>query len=578
MLPLPRPGRRSELRDFVLDVNHLIGGRVERLLPWDLLVGRLAPATLAELRDLSTVAFFPLWSAAEAAELSRRDRADVGSEWRRRLRAGAWAAGERAIVDGLDVSQAWGEIQVGDFDAGGRGRDYTEGMQYFQAARAFGVETLLALLGAFQEGDGWILDVLGGDGYILRIFEAVRRLRAPFLWIAECRGEGLRAGLGEETAEETAAACRALLEQCPGALILALEADSAATPGAGGRVGRWLSVLPSRTTLSEPFELSADEMEAVARRAVEVPAKAGALESMGPACDLAALVRSVSSLAGRWRGRESGPRIITNDISPHMFFSAGRWGLPTREDARRLSRTFREGSLDAVLFAYGTHHVTGLDEAIRESFRVLRPGGCIVLQDFLDEGPVGRWFHQVVDPYSRTGHDFAHIGLVQLAVELFLAGFREVRLFEMEDPFLFAVPEGTKASAREVARTYLLGMYGLGESRLREPGRLESCIEQILSYEEIGNRPLFDEDFVYIPRRATVATAVRPHASSPLSLADRVLAEAVTELLTLDPSALRERGAPAELLDAWYRQDGTRWGLGPDEVSAWFRWAGAQKT
>lgn len=27
MLPTPRPGRRSELREFVLDVNDLIGGR-----------------------------------------------------------------------------------------------------------------------------------------------------------------------------------------------------------------------------------------------------------------------------------------------------------------------------------------------------------------------------------------------------------------------------------------------------------------------------------------------------------------------------------------------------------------------
>ncbi|MCR2618792.1 hypothetical protein NSP35_24240, partial [Salmonella enterica] len=32
--------------------------------------------------------------------------------------------------------------------------------------------------------------------------------------------------------------------------------------------------------------------------------------------------------------------VVTNDLSPHMFTRAGAWGFPTREDARRLSRTF----------------------------------------------------------------------------------------------------------------------------------------------------------------------------------------------------------------------------------------------
>jgi SAM-dependent methyltransferase len=349
------------------------------------------------------------------------------------------------------------------------------------------------------------------------------------------------------------------VERCGGALILALEGGSGA---AGARTARWIAALPTGVSTSSPFVAPVGAVEALRRRAFTLPGGRGAGD----------LLRQASGLLSA--AAATGPRVITNDISPHMFFSAGLWGLPTREDARRLSRTFGAGSLDMVIFAYGTHHVSGIDQAIRESFAILRPGGHIVLQDFLDEGPVGRWFHDVVDPYSRTGHDFVHIGPIQLAVQLLLAGFRDVRMFEMEDPFMFAVPPGSARGAREVACTYLLGMYGLGDSHLRERHCLEGQIREILSYGEIGNTPRFEEDFVYIPRRATGASAIRPGSRHPaLSPADCALVEALTALLTLEPMVLARRyGAPPELLGRWFRPDGSRWGLAAREVAAWREW------
>lgn len=554
-LPSPRSRQRLELQSFVLDVNHLIARRVERLLPWHLLEGCFPPATLEELRELFTARFAPLWDEKESVELRQCGPAQVREEWLRRSRNGAWEPGLRTILDEADLPRIWSELNTGDFDLTGRGRDYTEGMHYFQAARALGVETLLEHLGAFDWKDGFILDVLGGDGYILRIFEAVRKLRNLPLCTVECNLEGLRTGRQEVTG-----AGRQLVEQCGGVLLLALEGTS----GVGdAQIGRWIAALPGGVTASAPLAVPVDDLETLRRRARAIP----------PSRDVDNLLEQASKIFSDAGASCGGPLIITNDISPHMFFSAGRWGLPTREDASQLSRTFRAGALDAVIFAYGTHHVSGISQAIHEAAKILRPGGRILLQDFLDEGAVGNWFHKVVDAYSRTGHDFFHMGPIQLAVQLLLAGFREVRMFEMEDPFMFAVPPGAAAGARDIACTYLLGMYGLGESHLRERHCLEGQIRQILSYEEIGNTPEFEEDFVYIPRRATGVSAVRPHDSGqPLSPVDRALVQALTGVLALEPVTIARRfGATPELLSSWFRDDGARWGLAAWEVAAWFQ-------
>jgi SAM-dependent methyltransferase len=549
LLPVPRPGFRGELSGFVLDVNHLIAGRIERLLPWELLSTSFPPATLAAVVELFRVRYSPLWSREEGAGLRRQGAAGVEAEWRRRGQSDGWGPAFATLNAEADLPRIWSELGTGDFDSTGRGNDYTEGMHYFQAARAMGVETLLEHLGAFAGEGGVILDVLGGDGYILRIFEAIRKLRHLPLAIGECSPEALRLGVPAGVGK---------VAEGGGALILALADEE--PDGAGARSGRFLAALPGGVEVSAPVTVPAEALATLRR-----------LATLLPGGGLGDLLRQAGELFGG-RPAAAGPRILTNDLSPHMFFSAGLWGLPTREDACRLSRTFRGGSLDGVIFAYGTHHVAGIDQAIAESFAVLRPGGRIVLQDFLDEGPVGSWFHQVVDPFSRTGHDFVHMGPIQLAVQLFLAGFRQVRMFEMEDPFLFAVPPGSGQEARAVACTYLLGMYGLGDSFLREHGELEAQIRQILSYAEIGNQPRFEDDFVYVPRRATGASAVRPESGEvPLSPADRALVEALSTVLALEATALAESfAAPPELLRTWFPQDGSRWGLTPREIDLWF--------
>lgn len=274
------------------------------------------------------------------------------------------------------------------------------------------------------------------------------------------------------------------------------------------------------------------------------------------------------------RGGDGGALVLTNDISPHMFYRAGLWGLPTREDAAHLSRTFLPDSLDGVLFAYGTHHVPDMFDATREALAVMKPGAAVLVHDFFDEGPAGQWFHQVVDRHSKTGHDIPHIGPLQMAVALFAAGFRDVELFETQDPFLFTSGGGA-AQARELALGYLLGMYGMEESFRGRMDHFEEVVKTVLTYPEVGETPVFTDDFVYVPRRAVVARARKPPDGAPgCSEGDRATIRAVAAALRQAPDeVMRRAGAPEEVRPYWFGADGSRWGVSLERQREWLAWA-----
>ena len=275
--------------------------------------------------------------------------------------------------------------------------------------------------------------------------------------------------------------------------------------------------------------------------------------------------RALSSFATR------GPLVMTNDISPHMFFRAGTWGMPTREDAEHLSRTFSANAFDGVLFAYGTHHVRDLCAAVREGARVLKQGGTIVVHDFIDEGPAGQWFHRVVDRHSKTGHDIPHVGPVHAAVALFEAGLHDVELFEIDDPFLFAATDGT--SAIDVAEAYLLGMYGMEDSFGARRDVFRSIVEETLTYPETGNTPIFSDALVYIPRRAVVARAQKAEGDhTSYSDSDQRLIDTLGRLFRTPASTLLDGAAlPPHAVPYWFSSDGSRWGVSAERQESFAR-------
>ncbi|HEX2094948.1 MAG TPA: methyltransferase domain-containing protein, partial [Longimicrobiaceae bacterium] len=287
------------------------------------------------------------------------------------------------------------------------------------------------------------------------------------------------------------------------------------------------------------------------------------------------LAERAAALLRAARDMDDGALVITNDISPHMFYRAGLWGLPTREDAAQLSRTFLPDSLDGVLFAYGTHHIPDMFDATREACVVMKPGGTVVVHDFFDEGPAGQWFHHVVDRHSKTGHDIPHIGPVQMAAVLFAAGFQDVELHETQDPFFFAC-DGEEVKAGDLALSYLLGMYGMEESFRGRLDEFEQIVKTVLTYPEVGETPVFTDAFVYVPRRAVVAKARKPeNGTGPrYSDDDRVLIRGITELFRQDPAEILRRASTTEEVGQyWFGADGSRWGISPERQRAWMEWA-----
>lgn len=167
------------------------------------------------------------------------------------------------------------------------------------------------------------------------------------------------------------------------------------------------------------------------------------------------LVHRVRSLLGK-----DTPLVITCDASPFMVEAAWAQGIPAlRQRAEEL--LFHNASVGGVLLAYGTHHIPIADRqrVADEAYRVIEPGGVFVLHDFLAGSPVDTWFSKVVDVYSATGHDHRHFEREETESYLRSAGFGEVELRLMDDPFVVSGPSRAEAEL-ELGR-YLADMYGL---------------------------------------------------------------------------------------------------------------------
>ncbi|MFI0964819.1 methyltransferase domain-containing protein [Streptomyces sp. NPDC021080] len=166
--------------------------------------------------------------------------------------------------------------------------------------------------------------------------------------------------------------------------------------------------------------------------------------------------------------RLTGLSVLTCDASPYMVRAAWAAGCPALvQRADRL--LLRDGSVDAVLVAYGSHHIAADDRAelVHEAYRVLRPGGVLLLHDFLVGSPMDTWFREVVDPYSRTGHAFDHFTREEMWGYLTKAGFESGEVTEMADPYAATAPTAREAEL-ELGR-YLLDMYGLAGIEARYP-------------------------------------------------------------------------------------------------------------
>lgn len=188
------------------------------------------------------------------------------------------------------------------------------------------------------------------------------------------------------------------------------------------------------------------------------------------------VARAIASLTGT----EADPWVLTGDISGHMTAQAVRYQMPAVcQPAQRLA--LRSGMFDAVILAYGTHHIPGSERctAFREAWRVLKPGGRIVVHDFDQQGPVARWFDEVVDRYTPGGHRYEHFTEAGLRDDLASVGFTDIVADELYDPFVMAAGSSERASYELCS--YVLHMYGLFGLRESFPHDWHELLWQLMS-------------------------------------------------------------------------------------------------
>jgi SAM-dependent methyltransferase len=226
-----------------------------------------------------------------------------------------------------------------------------------------------------------------------------------------------------------------------------------------------------------------------------------------------------------WRrraGADAGRlRILTCDVSAPMVTAALADGLPAlRQPAQRM--LLRDRCADLVLFAYGTHHLSAPDRprALAEAWRVLRPGGSVVVHDFPHGSAAARWFAEVVHPYSKAGHDHSHFDGAEMRTLLATAGFGAIDTRLVYDPFELSGP--TPEQARSRLARHLRLMYGLHPpdvtddrsadewvaERMARYFRLDSTAPATVT--ELSVRPEGGLHTAELPRAALVAVGRKP--------------------------------------------------------------------
>jgi len=203
--------------------------------------------------------------------------------------------------------------------------------------------------------------------------------------------------------------------------------------------------------------------------------------------------------------------ILTSDVAEAMVRHALAYGLPAIRQAAHFL-LLRDASVDAVLLAYGTHHIarTQRAAAVAEAYRVLRPAGRVLLHDFHEGGPVARFFAEIVDRWSAAGHRYEHFNEAEMLGYLRQVGFSETEVHLVYDPLVVA--GATEADAIQGLLTYMLDMYGLRGLTERGPdGR-----EELLRWLRVAMR--YDRDAVGPDgvTELTVRTDARGRATAEL--------------------------------------------------------------
>ncbi len=131
-------------------------------------------------------------------------------------------------------------------------------------------------------------------------------------------------------------------------------------------------------------------------------------------------------------------RYVAVDESPHFHSACHRRLLPG--DSALLAPSQKiplpAHACDAVCSIAGLHHQSDREPVYADWFRVLRPGGRVVLADVAEGTPVAEFLNGFVDRYNSLGHDGLFI-TARDSEALAAAGFRDIVVTDINYQWLF---------------------------------------------------------------------------------------------------------------------------------------------
>lgn len=171
------------------------------------------------------------------------------------------------------------------------------------------------------------------------------------------------------------------------------------------------------------------------RRTAEA-AVAAAGQARGPLVDLAGGTGDLGRLIAE---RLPGRPIVNADASPGMLAVAARRGMPAISlvAAEAEALPFADDMASVVTLGFGLRNMTDPPRAIGETFRILGPGGSLVLLEF---SRPAAWFSPLYDLYSR---------LVIPLLGAMVAGDRGAYRYLVESIGLFPDADSVTAALRQ---------------------------------------------------------------------------------------------------------------------------------
>jgi hypothetical protein len=170
----------------------------------------------------------------------------------------------------------------------------------------------------------------------------------------------------------------------------------------------------------------------------------------------------------------------------------------------------RDNVLDGVLIAYGAQLLDPESRrlAAREAHRMLKPGHRLVLHAFEAGQGVANFFHEVVHPYSRTGHPHRHFTRGELQDLFAQAGFQDFRFFEMSDPVMLRGQTPEEAKRNAIMHMYSgYDLVKLATSQREIEAALEPLIVKTLGPIAVSREQ--GQSIAEIPRTTLIAVGVK---------------------------------------------------------------------